>query len=201
MNPPVTPPDPPIDTRARNRNRIALLALVAVFVLPILVAMWMARSDRIPGATGVHGEMFDPARDLRSVRLDRVEGGAYEWRPVDRTWRVLVVPPADCDSECAGTLESLDRVWRLLGRNADQLDVLWACAQPGCMPPEGASRPGTFVRVQSTPELRALLPGVDDPTGTPVYLLDPNGFLVLRWAPGFDPAGLRADVVKLIRLV
>ena len=29
---------------------------------------------------------------------------------------------------------------------------------------------------------------------------DPYGFVILRYPPGFDPAGLRADVAKLLKL-
>lgn len=196
-----TPPSPSVDPRRRNRNRIALLAVVAVFVLPILVAMWIARSDRIPGATGVHGEMYDPARDLREVTIEPVDGSAYAWNPQERTWRILVVAPARCDTECVDLVAGLDKVWRLFGRNAERVHVLWACADEACMPPPGASLPDTFVRIRPGAALRAALPGVDDPGGTPVYVLDPNGFLVLRYAPGFDPSGLRRDVGKLVRLV
>lgn len=196
-----TPPPPPVDTRVRNRNRLALLAVVAVFVLPILVAMWIARSDRIPEATGVHGQMYDPARDLRDLDLQPVDGSAYAWNPEERTWRILVVPPARCGQECVDLVADLDKVWRLFGRNAGRVHVLWACAEEACMPPPGTALPGTFLRIHPDARLRAALPGVDDPAGTPVYVLDPNGFLVLRYAPGFDPSGLRRDVGKLVRLV
>ena len=196
-----TPPPSPVDTRVRNRNRIALLAVVAVFVLPILVAMWIARSDRIPEATGVHGRMYDPARDLRDLDLQPVDGSAYAWNPEERTWRLLVVPPARCGQECVDLVADLDKVWRLFGRNAGRVHVLWACAEAACMPPAGTELPDTFLRIHPDARLRAALPGVDDPAGTPVYVLDPNGFLVLRYAPGFDPSGLRRDVGKLVRLV
>jgi hypothetical protein len=45
------------------------------------------------------------------------------------------------------------------------------------------------------------LPRVHDAAGVPVYVIDPNGFVVLRYAPGFDPAGLRADMSKLLKLL
>ena len=45
------------------------------------------------------------------------------------------------------------------------------------------------------------LPQVDDAAGTPVYVIDPHGFIILRYAPGFDPGGLRTDVSKLIKLI
>lgn len=201
QSPPPSPDPSGVDDRTRNRNRWALLGVIAVFVLPILVAMWIARVDRIPGATGVHGEMYDPPRDLREVAIEHADGSPYPWQPEERTWRIVVVAPADCDAACAALATELDKVWRLFGHRADRVDVLWACEQDACMPPDGTPRPDTFTAIRAGTALRAALPGVDDPDGTPVYVLDPNGFLVLRYAPGFDPAGLRADVAKLIRLV
>ena len=46
----------------------------------------------------------------------------------------------------------------------------------------------------------ARLPQVDDAAGTPVYVIDPNGFVVLRYPPQTDPAGIRADVARLLKL-
>jgi hypothetical protein len=56
------------------------------------------------------------------------------------------------------------------------------------------------------PALRAALPRVDAASGdraqgVPVYVIDPNGFLILRYPPGADPAGLRADLAKLLKLI
>jgi hypothetical protein len=60
--------------------------------------------------------------------------------------------------------------------------------------------------LQSSAELRAGLPRVDEITsigrrGVPVYVIDPNGFVILRYPPGFDPAGLRADLARLLKLM
>jgi hypothetical protein len=46
----------------------------------------------------------------------------------------------------------------------------------------------------------ARLPRVDEPRGTPVYVVDPNGFVVLRYAPGFDVGDLRTDLSRLLKL-
>ena len=66
------------------------------------------------------------------------------------------------------------------GRHADRLQVLWA-VEPG-----GAA-------------LQAQLPEVATPQALPVYLADPNGWLVLRYAPGFDPSGLRKDLSRVLK--
>ena len=43
---------------------------------------------------------------------------------------------------------------------------------------------------------RGHLPG----SGVPAYVIDPYGFVILRYAPGFDPSGLRTDVARLVKL-
>jgi hypothetical protein len=61
--------------------------------------------------------------------------------------------------------------------------------------------PPRHLRVCQVKALRARLPQVDDAAGTPVYVIDPHGFVILRYAPGFDPGHLRTDVAKLIKLI
>ena len=48
--------------------------------------------------------------------------------------------------------------------------------------------------------LRAALPRADDPAGIPLYVIDPNGFVILRYPPQADPAGIRTDVARLLKL-
>jgi hypothetical protein len=50
--------------------------------------------------------------------------------------------------------------------------------------------------------LPRLQPAPGEPRdGVPVYVIDPNGFVILRYPPGFDPSGLRADLAKLLKLM
>ena len=54
-------------------------------------------------------------------------------------------------------------------------------------------------RLHPDASLRAALP--DASPGIPVYILDPNGWLILRYPPGADPGGLRSDLAKLLKLI
>ncbi|MEE7567725.1 hypothetical protein HH297_15775, partial [Xanthomonas sp. Kuri4-3] len=68
-------------------------------------------------------------------------------------------------------------------------------------PPQGLPALSELRVLRPEPALRQGLPRVDDAAGVPVYVIDPNGFVILRYAPGFDPAGLRADLAKLLKLM
>lgn len=189
-----------VPTRVRNRNRLMLVAIFAMFFGSMLVAGLLRFSGWRPAGSKNHGEMLDPPGDLRQATPRRVDGKAYEWNPVARTWRIALAPPAACTTQCEQLARDIDTVWQLFGKDADRVDVLWLCASMPCALPANAPRPATLQLLQPDAGLRAGLPRVDDASGVPVYVIDPNGFVVLRYAPGSDPAGLRADLAKLLKL-
>jgi hypothetical protein len=96
-------------------------------------------------------------------------------------------------------------VWELLGGEATRVDVLWLCASTPCALPAGRAGAREPAPVAAGPRLRAQLPRVDAVAfkggrGVPVYVIDPNGFVILRYAAGSDPGDLRSDLAKLLKL-
>ncbi len=189
--------------RRRKRNRGLLLLIVAAFFGSMLVAGALRFAGWRPSGMKNNGELLQPPVDLRERAPRLASGATYAWNPGERQWRVLVVPPAACGEACAGVARDLDVVWRMMGRNADHVDVLWLCADDGCAAPSPL-REDRSLRVLAPDEaLRGALPGAlsSATAGVPIYVIDPNGFVILRYAPGADLGGLREDLVKLLKLI
>ncbi len=186
---------PPMDPARRNRNRIALIALFALFFGAFALAGILRFTGWRPAGLKNHGELLNPPADLRQVVPRLVDGGAYAWDPAQRRWRIVVAPPANCDQPCVTLSQQLDVVWQLFGRHAQKVDLLWVGT-----PAAGVKRGPEFRELHDDAALRTALPRSSDPTGVPVYVVDPNGFVVLRYAPGFDPAHLRQDMSRLLKL-
>jgi hypothetical protein len=189
-----------------RRNRMLLLVIVAIFFGSMLLAGVLRFSGWRPAGMKNHGELLQPPVDLRTRVPKLADGSDYHWNPAARTWRIALAPPADCADACTKLARDLDVVWQLMGRNADQVDVLWLCAEAGCNAPAPLRDEPALRLLRPDPALRAALPRVDDASadgvrGVPVYVIDPNGFVILRYAPGADPAGLRADLAKLLKLI
>ena len=187
-----TSPDP----AQVRRGRLILVLIFLLFFGSIFAAGILRFSGWQPQGTKVHGEMLRPAVDARSVVPKLAAGGDYAWEPAERTWRIAVAPPASCTSVCEKLARDLDVVWQLFGNKADHVEILWIGALPAGAPATASRR-----LIQPTPELMRALPGVDDPAGVPVYVIDPNGFVILRYAPGTDPGFIRTDVSKLLKLI
>lgn len=195
MNMPATSPADP----HRNRNRTLLVLIAVVFLGSAVLAGALRFSGWRPSGMKNYGELLQSPGDLRNVVPRLADGGEYAWNPVARTWRIVLAPPADCAAPCIALSRELDTVWRLFGRNADHVDVLWIGE-----PPAGSVRNEALRVVRADPALRAALPRVDgapgERAGVPVYVVDPNGFVILRYAPGFDPGHLREDMARLLKL-
>lgn len=195
----MTHPLPPqaVSIEQRSRNRTLLVLIVVVFFGSALVAGVLRFSGWKPEGTKNHGELLDPPGDLRALAPRLADGGEYAWTPVERTWRILVAPPADCTDACVALSHDLDKVWRLFGHRADHAHILWVGE-----PPEGALRNRVWHVLAPDAAISAQLPGLDagGPAGAPVYVVDPNGFVILRYAPGFDPGHLRTDMARLLKL-
>jgi hypothetical protein len=194
--------DDPTRAGAR-RNRGALIAILVLFFGSMLVAGALRFSGWMPQGSKSHGEVLSPPVDLREQAPQLLQGGNYAWSPDARTWRVLLAPPDACGDACARASEDFDKVWRLMGRNAERLDILWLCADAACEVPPPLDEDRSLRRLAPDPALRARLPGIDqgDPTQVRVYLVDPNGFLMMRYPPGADVGGVRADIATLLKLI
>jgi hypothetical protein len=186
-----------------SHNRMLLLVIIAIFLGSMLLAGALRFSGWRPAGMKNHGELLQPPVDLRARTLELADGGDYHWNPAARTWRIVLAPPAGCTEACTALAQDIDIVWKLMGRNADHVDVLWLCAEPGCSAPAPLRDDPSLRLLHPEPALRAALPRVytASATGMPVYVIDPNGFVILRYAPGADPAGLRADLAKLLKLI
>lgn len=184
------------DPMQQRRNRMVLLAIFASFFGVLLIAGVLRFSGWQPAGMKNRGELLKPPGDLRALIPKLADGGDYRWNPEQRIWRIAVAPPADCATACVDLSRDLDTVWKLFGRRADHVHILWLGE-----PPADAVRNAATRVLRADPALRARLPRAEDPAGVPLYVIDPNGFVILRYAPGSDPAGLREDMAKLLKLM
>lgn len=197
MTPPTTPPVPPA-SRAESDRRSGRRVLIILFVLffgGAFVAGALRFSGWQPGGSKAHGQLIEPPIDLRELPPQRAGGEAYAWDPAARVWRVLVQVSGPCDDACAALARDIVKVWELMGHRADHLHVLWQGEVPADI-----ALPASFVRIEAPGTWEELVPMPIAGAPAPVHVIDPNGFVILRYRPGFDVAGLRADLAILLKL-
>ncbi|GAB3047095.1 hypothetical protein [Stenotrophomonas tumulicola] len=179
----------------RGNGRRTLVLLFAVFFGAMALAGVLRFSGWQPATHRNVGQLLQPPVDLRLQPPLLANGAPYSWKTDEKTWRILVAPPANCGEACVTLSQGLAKVWQLFGHNADNVEILWLGT-----PPAPLAETPTLRELAPSPAFRAALPGVDDPAGVPVYVVDPHGFVIMRHAPGTDPGGLRKDLATLLKL-
>lgn len=190
----MTTPAPAANTTvSKTRSRLTLLLIAVMFLSSFGIAAFLRFTGWQPAHSKNFGELLQPPRDLSAQHLLRADGRPYDWHPENNIWRIVVVPSADCTQACFALIDTLHRVWETEGRQADRVDVLWFGKVPA-----GAPTFRRFVPMQPNAALSATLPEAARRDSLPVYLIDPSGFLVMHYRPGFTPGELRKDLDKLI---
>jgi hypothetical protein len=186
-----------------NRKQLQLLLVVALFSLPVLIALVAEGMGWRPEGSRAHGVLLDPPLSLRDARLLAADGSVIPWRNAESAWHLVVIAPVTCDARCAAMVDTVHRVWRGLNRHARRVEVHLLGS------PDQAAREAmlAFPQMHVTRLQPDLMPGIDTAVvegiapgvGLPVVLLDPNGYLVMRFDAGFDPGGIRRDLHRLVR--
>lgn len=179
----------------QRSNRIKLVAIGALFALPVVVAWLLHQAGYEPKAERNHGTLLAPPQDYNDVVATDTAGAVVDWNTADGVWHVLLRAPARCDATCVAAIDGLHRIWIGLGRKAARVEMLYVGT------PDEAAR----AALAAFPQMRVVtlapdrLPPAAQDGAPAAWAVDPNGWLVLHYDAGFDPVGLRKDLARLIR--
>ncbi len=179
----------------RTRSRIGLILIVALFAAPLLAAIVLHTIGWRPAATRNYGEMIEPPRDLGAARFVLADGRPLAWKDADWSWTIFALPGPACATRCIERIDELRRARLTLNQNAHRVRVvvLGADLAPALL---AAMEP-----VQTARDVDRSLSGLH-PAGSDelaVAFADPHGFLVLRYAAGYDANRLRKDLARLVK--
>lgn len=179
----------------RNRNRWMLIGVVAVFVVPMLIAFALNLSGYRPEGTKAYGTLIDPPRQVEAVPVSLAGGEKLVWRNPQWQWTLLALPGANCAQQCQAALGELVRMRATLGRNATRVRLVYL---------------GPTLPADTFAALAPLQAGSDDTSAfadlrakgddaLALALVDPGGFLMMRYAEGYDLGGVRRDLPKVVK--
>lgn len=188
--------------------RIMLLIILALFILPLLLA-WMMYSGSIdfqPDKTRNLGHLVLPIVPIEWSALSLTEEAQPATGSLDGFWVIVYPVPIDCTNRCLERATELRQVLRASGRNQDRIKILVLLESP------------------STQDLRNELLGIfpafnlaTDPTATfndalqiaadhsgnknealALYLVDPLGNIMMTYNGNDGPARLSKDLARLL---
>ncbi len=178
-----------------KRGRRVVILIGLCFAAPILISMLLAKLGWMPIGRKNYGELLSPPLPLGAVTLQ--DGAAFAWKtPPEWYWTLLVRVPAQCVGECRAHLDLIPNLRSALARNAIKLRI--AVADPL---PDGArltEEHGVYALAQ--PVHASIEQAMPRPSDDPqLALVDPNGFVILRYPQQANFTEVRKDLGKLLK--
>ncbi|HEY2589969.1 MAG TPA: hypothetical protein VGI35_00150 [Steroidobacteraceae bacterium] len=191
------------DTTIRNLRTI--LALAALFVLPVAGSFWLYYGASWRPAGHVNrGELIRPARPLPDVPLPIVGSAGVRGAAANvfsKRWALVYVGDGGCDRRCQYALYVTRQTWLALNRDASRVERVFLATGNCCAATALSNAHGLIVQdasVSSGRELLAAFPRED--REEMIFLVDPLGNLMMRYDLRRDPKGLLQDLRLLLQL-
>jgi hypothetical protein len=183
-----TEPAAEVEQQSRKRKgRWRLLMLVLVTASPVL-ASYFTYYVLQPKGSPQYGELISPVRELPRIEVIDVQGNKIDLRSLRGQWLMITVADAACDAACEKVLYLTRQLHTGLGAERDRLDRVWFAT--GAAPiPEGlpeALQGATVLRVDSEQLSQWLVPQAQHPLQESIYLVDPQGFWMMRFPATAD---------------
>ncbi len=183
-------------------NRTTIIAVFAVFFLPVVIAVLM-HSDWFqwrPAETRNHGELIQPPHALPDFRLHGTDGRVSERADLLDHWQLLHVSAGACGEDCVETLYWMRQVRRAQDRHQPEVEITLVTNQPVATEVlseiEALEANIRIIAAQAGRELIDMLP--ESESGPVSYILDPQANIILRYPDGSDFNGMRRDLRRLL---
>ncbi len=180
-----------------KRSLASLWLIVALCVAPV-AASYLAYYFFVPTGQVNYGELIE-TRTLPPAQLRLADGTDFTFERLRGKWILLMVHAGACDGRCPDKLFALRQIRLAQGREMSRIERVWLIADTQ-LPATTTVAPfaGTWlVRAAGSPVLDAL-PAAHTPADA-IYIVDPLGNLVLRYAHDADPARIIKDLTRLLK--
>ncbi len=191
----------------KKNSRTVLIILVLVFLLPVLFSWYLVFfTDYARDGIGAqHGDLISPPRQLEDVHLLVVDKGVTETVSLHGKWSMLIFVEGACEAKCEEDLLRSRQIRLATGKEmlrlqriaviddgqADQFSDYASKQFPGQLYVSRNDLGEDFLeqfRDQS----------VNDDTA--IFLIDPRGYLMMRYSSKTDPSGIIRDLSRLLRI-
>lgn len=195
------------DREQLRSSRRTLLIVLAMFALPVAIASWMYAGSWRPATTGNHGELIQPPRALPELQLASADGKAISVGELKERWSLVYLSSGPCTAACQKNLYYLRQIHTSFAKELDRIQEVLIVL-------DGTRDGGLGERLRDYPRLKVLSgsanvlasmtatfqgSGGDNAFAERIYIIDPRGFVMMRYPATVDATGIRRDLEKLLK--
>ncbi|MDR5830139.1 cytochrome C oxidase subunit I [Caballeronia sp. LP006] len=195
---------PPAKKGSWISGRWMLVLLALVCAAPVIASYLMYYVVKPAGGTTSYGTLIEPQRPIpEQIVVTDEKGQPVPLKSLEGKWLMITVNGSDCDEVCVKRLYFMRQVRALQSGERERVLNVWLRTddKPVANVIKTAyPQPDTRMLVTHEQALSGWLP-VDAGTklSDHIYLVDPNGNLMMRFPKDPDPKKINTDVAKLLK--
>jgi hypothetical protein len=194
------------DAARRKRSTAPLWAMVAVFAAPVIAAWFFyLNPEYLPSGRTNKGELIEPAVALPpELGLFTPDGAELDRGELGGKWTLVYLAGGECDDDCMEHLIAIRQIRLALGESQMSVERLLIMTDPhaGDLAAKLAGElDGMQVALTDAPGGIMLLDrlGEGAPALGRIYILDPMGNLMMRYAPEAPAKDTLKDMERLLK--
>jgi cytochrome oxidase Cu insertion factor (SCO1/SenC/PrrC family) len=182
----------------KPRNRRTTLWLIAALCVAPVIASYVAYFVMPPAGHTNYGELLNTP-PLPDVPLRLADGSPFALSALRGKWVLATADDAECVEACQRKLFTMRQLRLTQGKEMSRLERAWLITDEGAVA-EKTTRDfnGTWLVRAGGSELLKRLP-VERPLNDYIYVIDPLGNIVLRYARDADPSRMIKDLTRLLK--
>lgn len=190
-----------------STNRRFFVLFAALLVLPVAAATLLYLTGWRPANGGNHGELIQPARHIEDRALQTLDGRPVHFSELRGKWTMVYFGASSCSDACMKNLYYMRQVHAAQDDERVRVQRVFILTETNAMAElktRLAGYPGMQVWTGEKKALAALAQSFGIPDGRlaerqGIYLVDPLGNLMMRYAPGAEPSGMLKDLTRLLK--
>lgn len=187
--------------KPRPRRLWPLILVIIICVLPVIASYLTYYVIRPHGASTNYGVLIEPQRPIPTALTAHTDDGrVLPLASFKGKWLMVSVNSGACDTACATKLYFMRQIRALQGNERDRVVTLWL--RTDTVPVSAAIRNAYGDTQMLIADPAALADWLPADSGTAItdhiYLVDPNGNLMMRFPKDPQPEKINADLHKLM---
>lgn len=206
---------------ARSSAKKVFISLALVFIVPIVLAWFMYANRLTFGGRSVnHGHLINPSFAISLLPIRNAKGQLLNnsfpqknktasTKATDGKWMLLLLAPKVCAKACENGLYNIRQVKKATGKNRAR--ILRAVLTYQNVPTDKTLNRLIHSEYQGTQHLQVSANQFTNAIGKHVhvsyatkpgalYVVDPNGNMMMVYKPNTDPTAIFKDVERLLKI-
>jgi cytochrome oxidase Cu insertion factor (SCO1/SenC/PrrC family) len=193
-------------SRARGRGLTPLWAMIAVFAAPVIAAWFFyLNPELLPSGRSNRGELIEPVVPLfAEIDFWNPQGEPFDSSTLAGKWTLLYLANGHCGEDCRGRLLDMRQIRLALGESRFSVERLLVVNGGDVADPvdtlsgEHGGPRVALTDADGRARLRELL-AAGDHGFHGLYILDPMGNLMMRYAPQAPAKDTLKDMERLLK--